>query len=128
MIKSGNEDSSLAGLENTKRPSPGQGAEPACRCSPGSSATIPVSKGWMPDLVLAHSAVVLENGQADPGTGHTPASNPGQLQVSTSRFWTDYRRENQEPLPPALNPNPVSREPGPANQTVAAKGTVSACI
>jgi hypothetical protein len=55
----------------------------------------------MPDFLLARFAVVLENGHADHGTGHTPTIDPGRFQLSRSRFWTKFRRETQESTLPA---------------------------
>jgi len=74
---------------------PFQDAEPAFRCSPDSYATIRVSKGWMPDLMLARLAIVPENGHADHGTGHTPTINKGRFQLSRSPFRTKFRGETR---------------------------------
>ena len=80
---------------NSPSQRPFQGAEPAFRCSPDSFATIPVSIGWMPDLMLARLAIVPENGHADHGTGHTPAINNGRFQLSRSPIWTKFRGETR---------------------------------
>ncbi len=50
----------------------------------------------MPDFVLASFAIVLENGHADHGTGHTPTINPDRFQLSRSLFWAKLRHENQD--------------------------------
>ena len=128
MLGSGNDYPSQANLENNRRPGPGQGAEPACRISPGSSATIPVSKGWMPDLVLAHSAVVLENGQADPGTGHTPTGEPGRFRFSITRFWSKFRLETQDSARPTEATAALLPEFRRENKKAADRDTKALCI
>ena len=50
--------------------------------------------------MLARFPVVLENGHADPGTGHTPTTGPGWFQLSRSPFRSKFRRETQESTPP----------------------------
>ena len=96
MIESGIATRNLNGLQDSRNRRPGQGAPSAFRCSPDSFATIPVSEGWIPDFVLARLAIVLENGQADPGTGHAPTSGLVGILFSRSRFWTRFRLETQE--------------------------------
>ena len=91
-----NRHGSLQGNSPSQRPL--KSARPDFRCSPDSFATIPVSKGWMPDLMLARFAIVPENGHADHGTGHTPTIEPGRFKLSKSPFWTKFRRETQESI------------------------------
>ena len=80
---------------NTGSPRLGQSGGPTFRCSPCAIATIPVSKGWMPELKLARLAAVLENGQADHGTGHTPTMALDGFKLSKSPIWTKFRRETR---------------------------------
>lgn len=77
---------------------PGQGAGQSDQYSPDSCATIPVSNVWLSELMLARFPVVLENGHADPGTGHTPTISPDRNQLSKSQFWTKFRHETQESI------------------------------
>jgi hypothetical protein len=83
-----------------KRPGPGQGADLAFRYSRDSSATILVSKGWKPVIMLAQDPPVLENGQADPGTGHRPTGKPGRFWFSITWFWSKFRPETQDSVRP----------------------------
>jgi hypothetical protein len=68
----------------------------------------------MPDFVLARSAIVLENGHADPGTGHDPTSAPAGFELSKSPFWTKFRRETKEWifLQNASGPSGAEVQPG----------------
>ena len=104
MIETGIATRHLSGHQDSRNRRPGQGVASVFRCSPDSFATIPVSKGMMPDFMLARLAIVLENGHADPGTGHTPTSKPGGNQLSRSPILTKIRLEtrmsNLQPLAP----------------------------
>ena len=113
---------------NKKRSGPWQGAGPAFRCSPDSYTTIPVSNGCRPDKMLAPNTIVLENGQADPGTGQTPAGETGRNQLSRSRNWTKFRTDLQESSQPEWPRDRLRSGVQPENKDATAGDFETLCI
>ena len=117
-----------SGLRDSRSQRPWQGAGPPFRYSPDSFATIPVSKGSLPDLVLARFVIVLENGQADPGTGHTPTGAAGRNRFSNASNMSKFRLETQESVyrPPAESASGTKLRR--RKKMAAAKDTMTLCI
>ena len=115
-------------LENKRRPGPDKDAGPAFRLFPDSYATILVSNGCKPDKMLAPSAVVLENGQADPGTGQTPTVKTGRNRLSRSRNWTKLRTEIQESTRPAKTVSRLWPRVKPGINGATARNIEALCI
>ncbi len=77
--------------------------------------------------MLARFPVVLENGHADPGTGHTPTTGPRRIQFSGSPFWTKIRRETQESTLPDTASGCSKNEVEPDGDGAAAEGIEILC-
>jgi hypothetical protein len=81
----------------------------------------------MPDFMLARLTIVLENGNADPGTGHAPTSGAAGLQLSKSPFWTKFRRGTQEWIFLHKTSWPSRAEVQPGRENVADGGIKFLC-
>jgi len=81
----------------------------------------------MPDFMLARLTIVLENGHADPGTGHAPTSGAAGFQLSKSPFWTKFRRETQEWIFLHKTSWPSRAEVQPGRENVADGGIKFLC-
>ena len=77
--------------------------------------------------MLARFPVVLENGHADPGTGHTPTIGHRGIQLSKSPNWTKFRLKTQESMLPETASGYSKNEVAPDGDSAAVKGIEILC-